>query len=425
MPSPAEILITGMGWVTPLGISPSAVWTALASGRSGIDWRSGYGPENAGPEAIGGSVREFDGRLHIKPRKAMKVMCDEIQFGHSAAMMAVEQSGLDLASTDLGRFSVIFGAETFQGDPAEVQSAVAQCTHAGEFRFGEWGERSMKEIQPLWMLKYLPNMVASHISIALAATGPNNTICQGDVSSAIAMIEAATLIERGWASLAIAGGTGSRVHYNCRAGRNIGDLSHDFASPETASRPFHPERNGFVAGEGAAALLLESRDSADRRGAVANWRLAGWARGFCPRSADRDAMAGSLADIAGEAVQRSGIAWNQFSHINSNGLGAWHSDDCEAEAIRLIGERLGELPPAIAIKSQFGNPGAGSALMELSASLLALQNRQIPPTLNVLARDHGRPFPLNGSLRDCQRPACLKISFTGTGQIVALVVERI
>lgn len=423
MALPTDILITGLGLVTPLGNSADSFWESLMAGRSGIVWREGYGPDDPVPQGIGAMVRDFDGRLYIKPRKAMKVMCREIQFGHSSAMLAVEQSGLDLTAVPLDRFSVLFGAETFQGELDEVQTAIRSCTDADGFHFSGWGERAMKEVQPLWMLKYLPNMTASHISIALAATGPNNTICQGDLSSGLALVEAATLIERGWVDRAIAGGTGSRVSFNCNAGRGLGGLSHGFAAPESASRPFHSGRNGFVAGEGAASLLLESRTAAAQRGATPLARLAGWYRGFCGPDAEPAAMVDSLVHACQTAVGRAGIPWPEISHINVSAGGMPREDGWEEAAIAELSRRERVQPWIVPGKAWFGNTGAGSSLIELAVSLLALQRGKLPQLPEAVTASRPdlkwpvHPVPVSGS-------AALKLSISGTGQILAIVVAR-
>jgi len=418
MPNPSDILITGLGVVSPIGTGIDQYWQSLAAGRSGITWREGF--ENVqSPVAVGGLVTDFDGRMHIKPRKAMKVMCREIQFGHAAATMAVENAGLIPETVDLERFSVIYGAETFQGEPDEVEIAIRACTHEGVFQFDQWGSRSMKDVQPLWMLKYLPNMVASHISIALGATGPNNTICQDEVSAALATIEAALVIQRGWADVAIAGGTGSHVQMKCRAGRGYRRLSHGFAGPQQASRPFHPDRNGYVCGEGAGAIVLETGESAERRKATVWGRLAGWARGFCASPGDESAMTSSIIRVVTDAMHRAGVTPADLSHINANGLGSVFEDHCEAAAIA----KLAPESNVMAVKTWTGNTGAGTAVVELIASLLALKNGSVPP--GFVAADLGRwngkpPRPLISD----PRKSALKISFCPAGQVVALVVTR-
>ncbi len=419
MAHPNDILITAAGVVSPIGIGITEFWSGLRSGRNGISWRKGFENGNS-PVAIAGMIRDFDGRQFIKPRKAIKVMCQEIQFGHAVAMMAFDSSGISPEQFDMERFSVIWGAETFQAEPEEVVSAVAACTHEGQFDFALWGELSMKQIQPLWMLKYLPNMVASHISIAINATGPNNTICQGDASSALAMIEAATLLDRGWADAAMAGGTGSRVQLNCQAGRLTSGLTTGFTTPETASRPFHPQRNGFVCGEGAAAVLLETRQSMESRGGHSLGRIAGWARAYCPRWQDPDALVDSIVDTANQAMFRAGVESSRLQHVNASASGKVLDDAAEAVAIG----RIAPDAPVVALKSFFGNTGAGTAALEILGGVLALQEQTVPPTRN--AGDWAANMGLNLLQRAAHNAgdAVLKLSLSENGHVVAIVLLR-
>ena len=140
------------------------------------------------------------------------------------------------------------------------------CTVAGEFDFRRWGHAAMAELFPLWMLKYLPNMPACHVGIAQDARGPNNSITLGDVSSLAALAEAARILERGQADAIIAGGVGARLHPAQWVRNQMLGMSRRGDAPQAASRPFDALRDGLVAGEGAAALFLETERHARTRG---------------------------------------------------------------------------------------------------------------------------------------------------------------
>ena len=145
----------------------------------------------------------------------------------------------------------------------------------------------MSELYPLWMLMYLPNMVACHIGIAHDARGPNNTICQGEASSLLALIEAALIIERGHADVMITGGSSSRMTATSMLYRGMDQLSRRIDTPETACRPFDATRDGAVNGEGAATFVLEREEFAAARGAKILARVTGWGMAFAaPDSAD-------------------------------------------------------------------------------------------------------------------------------------------
>ena len=232
-------------------------------------------------------VENFDARKYIKPRKALKVMCEPIQFGCAAAAMAASDAGLDDFATDPDRIATVFGTETFFADPMETADVFRKCIVDQNYEHSHWGEFAMREIQPLWMLKYLPNMVASHISIALDARGPSNSICQAEASSSLAIIEGMDIIRRGAADIVVVGGTGSRLSLVSMLYRGVQNLSNRVFEPERASRPFDADRDGLVAGEGAGALIIESKQHALNRGAQTYAELVGYSRTHCARDDKR------------------------------------------------------------------------------------------------------------------------------------------
>ena len=208
MPLASPVVITGIGVVSPIGIGVDSFWQSLQNGISGVRVR----PEFEGtdiPIRLAAQVENFDAKQFVTPRKAIKIMCNPIQFGCAAAMMACEQAGLTADTMSPDRIGTLFGTETFYADPAEVADVFRHCTVDEGYQHDRWGEFAMRKIQPLWMLKYLPNMAASHISIAVDARGHSNSICQGEASGLMALMEGVTVIEVGDCDVVIAGGTGS------------------------------------------------------------------------------------------------------------------------------------------------------------------------------------------------------------------------
>ncbi len=279
MNSRREIVITGMGVVSPIGVGPEKFWQSLVSGTNGVRVREGFeGAES--PFRIAARVQDFDAKQYVKPRKALKIMCEPIQFACAAAAMAFEQAEIDKTTISPDRVGTIFGTESFFANPTEVSDAFQRCLVDGKFDYDRWGEIGIKEIQPLWMLKYLPNMAASHIAISIDARGPSNSICQGEASGLLALVEGADLILRGVADVVVTGGTGSQMEMSAMLTRGCHMLSQRIHDPEHACRPFDRDRDGMVNGEGAGALVLESAEHAKARGAVPLARLAGWSRSF-------------------------------------------------------------------------------------------------------------------------------------------------
>ncbi|MEZ6091114.1 MAG: beta-ketoacyl synthase N-terminal-like domain-containing protein [Pirellulaceae bacterium] len=163
------------------------------------------------PHTFGGQLTDFDPKAYVRPRKTLKVMCRELQTAFSACSMATQHSELDIESVAKERVGTVFGSEMLYGEPDEIYSTVARSSPEGRFQPDLWGESAMKEIFPLWMLKYLPNMAACHYGIALGALGPNNTIVMGDTSGLSALIESISVIQRDAADVMVVCSTGTRV----------------------------------------------------------------------------------------------------------------------------------------------------------------------------------------------------------------------
>lgn len=267
-----EIVITGLGVVSPLGIGREAFWDKFRAGASGIRPIDAFDTSSL-EVRFGGQITDFDPKLYVRPRKSLKVMSREIQMGFAAADLALVDAGLSGGSVEPERFGVVFGSDMIYADTHDLEGTYRRCSASGRFDFEQWGKAAMEEIYPLWLLKLLPNMTASHIAIAHDARGPNNSIVLGDVSSLLAIAEAASVIERGWADVMITGGTGNRIDPTAIVARCEHDLSHRGNDIEAASRPFDQDRDGMVNGEGSGAIVLESLDHAVARGAHIHARL--------------------------------------------------------------------------------------------------------------------------------------------------------
>src|SRR3569623_1424454 len=285
--SPArEVVITGLGIGSPIGIGRNAVWNSLCAGQSGVRRLTAFDTQNSSLP-YGAEVLDFDPKEYVKPRKSLKVMSRDIQFGVTAADLAKADAGLTDAMLEPERFGVVFGADLMHGQLEDVLNAFRNCAIEGKFDFQRWGEQAMAEIFPLWILKYLPNKPACHIAIAHDARGPNNSHSLGEASSLISISEAFRVIERGGADVMIAGGASSRIHPTLWVRSSLLPVSRREGDPATISRPFDAGRDGFVNGEGAAAFILESREHAVARGAKVRARILGYGNSFEPRTEGR------------------------------------------------------------------------------------------------------------------------------------------
>lgn len=413
-----QVLITGIGIVSPLGIGRQAFWASLMGQASGVrPLTLQYASEL--PLHIGAEVCDFDPKERIKPRKSLKVMSRDIQIAFAAADLAREDARLAPHAVDPERMGVVFGTDMTQGLPEDVAGAFRGCLSQGAFDFRKWGGSAMSEIHPLWMLKYLPNMPACHVAIAHDARGPNNTLTLGEVSSLLAIAEAMRIIERGQADVMFTGGTGSQLNPVALLRSCQQEVSLQNEDPATASRPFDARRTGFVNGEGACVLVLESQEHARNRQARVIGCLRGYASRFQAVRRDRPADGTAIRRVIVEALRMSEISPADLGHVNAHGLATRHDDRIEAQAIR---STLGDVP-VTAPKSFFGNLGSGSGAVELAASLLAMEQGLVPVTLNYREPDPDCPIRVvRGQELTNRAPCVLALNHNATGQAAALVV---
>ena len=267
----SEVVVTGLGLVSPIGVGLDAFWESLLNGQGAIrklDWLV----EAKHPVTVGAIVTGYEAKQYVKPRKAMKVMSHEIQLAFGAAMLAKSHAALP-DELDVDRIGVVFGCDMLYSPPLEMAPVYRACSEGREFHFEQWGAASAKELNPLWMLLHLPNMPACHIGISLDARGHNNTMTMGEVSGLLAVMEATAVIQRGCTDVMITGGVGNRLDITTMVFRGTSQLSSQ--EDATALKPFDQQRDGTVHGEGAAAMVIESRQHAEQRGATPLASIAG------------------------------------------------------------------------------------------------------------------------------------------------------
>jgi 3-oxoacyl-[acyl-carrier-protein] synthase II len=413
-----DVVITGMGIVCPHGIGNKAFWEALCAGRSGIR-PIGLFDASGLPVRIAGEIPEFSPRPFIANRKSLKVMARDSQIGVAASVLACQDAKIERGNTDPERLGVLLGADKIAGSIHESQESYRKCIERGRFQFGRWGQHGIPASFPLSFLRVLPNMVASHVSIAHDARGPCNTIHQAEASSLLAIAEAMRVIQRGAASVMLAGGASSRMTPYDWVGHCIsGRLSTSLREPSEVLRPFDADRTGEVFGEGAALFVLEDRGHAERRGATILARIAGAAAANQPYRTDQSIAAGLCQAIA-KALREAGLTARDIGHVNAHGAGSPEDDAVEAQAISAMVPGT----PVFAPKSYFGNLGAAGGAAEMAATVLAVRNGLVPKTLNYLRPDPRCPVPV---VRDRPltglKPTALVVNCTRIGQAVALVI---
>lgn len=421
--------------ISPLGNSPASLWEALQARRSGVASLVSL-PATALPISAAAEARDFTGHIDdFGPlegeqkksiRKGLKVMCREAQMGVAAAQCALADAGFALGKYDPERVGVVYGADYMISVPEELSSSVVACLeNGGDFEFAQWGQQGLGKMNPLWLLKYLPNMPASHIAIYNDLRGPNNSITQREAAANLAVGEAFRVIARGHAELMIAGATGTRVH-PMKAVHAVlqEELATNGRPPASLSRPFDLNRSGMVLGEGAGAIVLEELAAAQARGATIHGEVVGFGsssvadRNLVPR---RDV---ALANAMRAALCDAGASPGDIGHVHAHGLGTRTCDIDEARAIReVFGARADSLP-VTAAKSYFGNLGAGSGLVELIASSLALEHGSLFPILNYETPDPECPIIAVTNAGVSSGDSFLNLSVTPQGQASCVMVRR-
>ena len=423
-----DIVITGLGCVSPIGIGRDAFWNSLRSGKCGIrllhciegDETRGQKPR----EYYGGVVADFDGKVYVTPRKALKVMNREVQTAYSAAHLAWQDAKLTNVETQADRLGVIYGAEMLPGELQDLSSAISNCAVDGEMQFERWGQQFSKDVFPLWMLKNLPNMPACHVGIAINARGPNNTIVQEEISGLQALIEAAMIIERDQADVMVVGAVGGRV---CPA-RMIFRLEPIFrhANAPTGSEdgvglcvPFDERHCGMIPAEAAAAIVIERRSHAVRRGAQIYGQLTGFANRFSTPIEQNIGSRKAIANAAQAALRMAEIDASELASVVAQGYSEPKLDIEESHAIADV---CGDLP-VTAFSSYFGTAGSACGLVELIAGVLATSNGVRLPTLGFKTPDANCPVRVATEITNTTGRDMLKLSFTPFGHAAAVVVR--
>jgi 3-oxoacyl-[acyl-carrier-protein] synthase II len=425
-----RVVVTGLGVVAPNGIGKDAFWNACCNGQSGVGPIRSFDASKH-PVRIAGEVPVLDINefLPASQRKNIKSMSRSTRFAVASAGLAVRDSCLDFDREDPERIGVVIGTGLVPIDLAELAPALMRaCEPGGQFRADLLGQQGPEAVFPLWILKHLPNMVAAHISMAVNAQGPNNTIVTACAAGTQAIGEGARLIERGEADLVLAGGSDSRIDpLLLLAYTALGALSRSDRPPEEVSRPFDRKRDGFVLGEGAAVLMLEEKERAWKRGATIYAEVLGMGTSFDAYSVTRpDPDGKGAARAIREALRAAHVDPQDVDYINAHGTSTRLNDLMETVAVkRVFGESVKVLPLS-SIKSMVGHLIGAAGAVEAAALALTLHDGVLPPTINQTQPDPECDLDyVPNTAREMPVRTALSTSFGFGGQNAALVMRRI
>jgi 3-oxoacyl-[acyl-carrier-protein] synthase II len=362
-----RIVITGLGAITPIGNNPETFWQNLVAGKSGAGKVTLFDPNDM-PYNIACEVKDFDPQEYMD-RKLVRRTARSTQFAVAASKQALAESGYVIDSSNCDEIGVMMA--TGGGGITEI-----------EFAAEEMAARGWKSIGPFVVPSAMANAVSCLVSMEVGARGPVMTSTAACASGHYSILEAYHFLQRGEADVMIAGGTESTVSMlTLSAFGRMGPLSSRTDTPETACRPFSIDRDGFVSGEGAAAMILETEEHAKARGArIYGEVLGGAITGDAYHITAPDPSADGASRAIERALRYSGLTSADIDVIFAHGTGTILNDEVESLAVRRIFDQ--QSPRLTSIKSMIGHSLGAAGAQSALAAVCSLRSGTIPPTIN-------------------------------------------
>jgi 3-oxoacyl-[acyl-carrier-protein] synthase II len=432
----ARVVITGLGAITPLGLTVGDTWASLCAGRVGINRITAFDPVGFSCK-LAGQVPDYKIREYVPKayRKATKLMSRDIELAVIAANEAFVHAGLttkgidpENVNIDPERVAINLGAGLISCDLVELAPAVAASVSDGKFDIHKWGKEGLELVTPLWLLKYLPNMLACHIGIIHDIQGPSNTITCAEAAAHLAIAEAAQTIARGGSDIALAGGAEAKVNpivmiRQCLLKRATSENNDD---PASACRPFDADAKGSVFGEAAGVVVLENLENAESREAKVYAEVVGFgeSNNINPAYEYVEPDGKGIGIAMEKAMADAQIGPEDLDLIIPHGTGIPGDDLAEAKAIQAV---LGEAAAKTAVwptKSMLSNTGAASGAIDIIAAVRAMNDGKIPAAKNCDRKADGCDLNIVSQPREARIRYALCCSYTYGGQTAAVVLKR-
>jgi 3-oxoacyl-[acyl-carrier-protein] synthase II len=431
-----RVVITGIGAVSPLGLTAARTWEGLCAGKSGIRRITKFDPSKFTCQ-LAGEVEEYKIQQYVPKsfRKATKLMSKDIELAVIAADEAVRDSGLITKAIDEQkinvnprRMAINLGAGLISCDPCELAPAVAKSLTDGKFDIQKWGKEGIDLVTPLWLLKYLPNMLACHVGIIHDIQGPSNTITCAEVSGHIAIAEATEVIARGSSDLALAGGAESKVNpvlimRQCLIKRTTDKHNND---TEGACRPYDADASGSVFGDGGGIIVLENLDNATKRDAKIYAEIIGTGQSACINQVYEhiESDGYGLTIAIEKALAQANILPKDIDLIIPHGTGIPQDDLAEAKGIEsAIGEEMKRIP-VWPTKSMLSNTGAACGGLDVIAAALAMRDGIIPAAKNCVKKAAGCNLNIVTTAKKADIRYALCCGYTYGGQTAAVILKK-
>ena len=408
--NPNDIVVTGIGTITPIGLDKDSFWKGLISGTSGAEKIQSFDTEGF-KTTIACELKGFQAGDYIDRKNARK-MSRFSQLAVCAAVEAVNDASLNLSTIDPLRIGCVVGSAA--GDYEVLEKQFATLTERGPGRGN-----------PLAVPRIIPNMAAGNVAIELGIHGPNFAALSACATGIHSIASAMQILQLDQADVMIAGGTESTITplvvdaYSC-----MKVLSQRNDDPATASRPFDKDRDGFVIGEGSGALILEKRSHAEKRGARIYAVIGGIGMTADASSIAAPDAEGKWASKAMEiAIRNSGLTTGEIGYINAHGTSTAANDKTETRAILSLFGEQGHKIPVSSSKSMIGHTLGAAGAIETAATILSLYRGVLPPTINQFTPDPECPLDtIPNKARDVKAFAALTNSFGFGGQNASLAV---
>lgn len=426
----ARVVITGIGWVTPLGHTIEQVWTRLLNGESGVGPTRGFDASTF-PTTFSAQVRpDYDYRQFVQHGSVHEGIGSNTAFALGAAAGAWRSSGLDtFADLDRRRLGIYLGSG--EGSIDFENYVAANLAGWDPEKRGvdgvRWATAALERMDPLREIEQEPNMPLTHLALEYEARGPAYNCLTACAASTQAIGEATEILRRGDADVMITGGAHTMIHPLGVTGFNrLTALSTRNEEPQAASRPFSVDRNGFVLGEGAGMLIIETLDHAEARQADVLAEIVGYGS-----SADAFRITDMHADGRGpgesmrRALHDAALEPGDIDYISAHGTGTHENDSIETKAIRTVFGDAAEGVPISSIKSMMGHLIAAAGAVEAITCVLALRDHKLPPTINLHDPDPQCDLDYVPNVsRDAKVDVALSNSFGFGGQNDTLILRK-
>lgn len=433
----ARTVITGFGAVSPLGLQSTEMWQGLCKGLSGITTITAFDPSGFTCK-LAGQVPDYKIRQYVPKsfRKATKLMSRDIELAVIAAQEALTTSGLvtkaidpDNVNIDPTRMGINLGTGLISCDLVELAPAVAASITDNKFDIRKWGNQGIEQVTPLWLLKYLPNMLACHISIIHDIQGPSNTITCAEAGSHLAIIESSQIIERGDSDIVLTGGAEAKVNpivmiRQCLVKRTTAENNDD---PPSACRPFDADAKGSVFGEAAGIVILESLENAKSRAAKIHAEIigAGQSNSLNPAYQSLESDGKGLQIALEKALEDAKIHPDDLDLIIPHGTGIPADDLAESRAIEAaLGQQAARKIPVWPTKGMLSNTGAAAGALDIVAAIYAMNNSTIPAARNCDKKADRCNLNIITRSQQTEVRHVLCCSYTYGGQTAAIVLKK-